>query len=265
MPLFSSMLRDFEDDPFYTGPREQMRQMEQMMGSFMNPFESLFGDMGMGFPSLMAPEETHNHSRRNPDTEHGLMPFGFGRDLMFPNMRNMFADFERMAGDPNCHSFSSSSVYTYSTGEDGRPKIYQASSSTRTAPGGVKETRKTVTDSEQGLKKMAIGHHINERAHIVERTQYNNNEQEESEELINLGEAEVPGFNQEWQARTRRVAGPAALEQNAYRHRRHNHDSELKSLPAPPRKRDMSDRGEKTHRKGDKHKQPKLKSKHDYA
>jgi len=44
-----------------------------------------------------------------------------------------------MSNNPNCHSFTSSSVMTYTTDETGRPQIYQASSSTRTAPGGVSE------------------------------------------------------------------------------------------------------------------------------
>ena len=45
---------------------------------------------------------------------------------------------------------------------DGRnpPKYYEASSSTKQGPGGVKETQKSVRDSESGVHKMAIGHHV---------------------------------------------------------------------------------------------------------
>lgn len=42
-----------------------------------------------------------------------------------------------MGNDPSSHSFMSHSVMTYTTDETGRPQVYQASSSTRTAPGGV--------------------------------------------------------------------------------------------------------------------------------
>lgn len=49
-----------------------------------------------------------------------------------------------MVNDPNCHSYSSSSVVSYSMGEDGSPKVYQASSSTRTAPGGVSAISKMI-------------------------------------------------------------------------------------------------------------------------
>jgi len=66
-------------------------------------------------------------------------------------------------------------------------QVYQASSSTRSAPGGVKETKKSVVDTRTGTKKMAIGHHIGERAHIMEREQNTNTgEIEGRDNLINL-------------------------------------------------------------------------------
>ena len=91
--------------------------------------------------------------------------------------------------DPNCHSFSSSTVMTMSNGPDGRPQVYQATQSTRTAPGGIKETKKSVSDSRTGTKKLAIGHHIGERAHVIEREQnVNDGQLEERQEFINLEE-----------------------------------------------------------------------------
>lgn len=76
-----------------------------------------------------------------------------------------------------------------SQGPDGRPQVYQATSSTKTGPGGIRETQKTVQDSRSGLKKMAIGHHIGERAHIIEREQnVRSGQQEERQDFINLEE-----------------------------------------------------------------------------
>lgn len=96
---------------------------------------------------------------------------------------------DNLATNGNCHSFTSSSVMTMASGADGRPQVYQETMSTRTAPGGVKETKKTVCDTRTGTKKMAIGHHIGDRAHIREREQnIHNGEQEEHEEFINLDE-----------------------------------------------------------------------------
>jgi len=79
-----------------------------------------------------------------------------------------------------------------SLGPDGRPQVYQATSSTRTAPGGIKETKKTVSDSRSGTRKMAIGHHIGERAHIVERKQnLQTGQREEHVELVNLSDGQI--------------------------------------------------------------------------
>lgn len=94
-----------------------------------------------------------------------------------------------MSQNPNCHSFTSSSIMTMTTSPDGRPQVYQESMSTRSGPGGVRETKKSVSDSRSGTRKLAIGHHIGDRAHIVEREQnVHSGDQEEHQEFINLEE-----------------------------------------------------------------------------
>jgi len=42
-----------------------------------------------------------------------------------------------MSTDPNSHSYMQSSVMSYSNTGQGAPKVYQATSATRQAPGGV--------------------------------------------------------------------------------------------------------------------------------
>lgn len=42
-----------------------------------------------------------------------------------------------MANDPNTYSYSSSSVMSYSNDGTGEPKYFQATKSTKRAPGGV--------------------------------------------------------------------------------------------------------------------------------
>lgn len=98
-----------------------------------------------------------------------------------------------MAQSGNCHSFTSKSVMTFAG--NGQPQVYQATMSTRTAPGGVKETKTTVCDSRTGTKKMAIEHHIGDRAHILEREHnLHSGEQEERQEFINLDEGFLHKF-----------------------------------------------------------------------
>ncbi|XP_015521750.1 myeloid leukemia factor isoform X2 [Neodiprion pinetum] len=232
MSLFGSLMGDFEEDPIIGTHMRSMRHMNNMMNSlFSDPFGM------MGGP---APLTGSNHHRVNSrHNEMQMMPFGFPPMPAF-NMNRVFADYGNMGpNNGNCHSFMSSSVMTMTSGPDGRPQVYQASSSTRTAPGGVKETKKTVCDSRTGTKKMAIGHHIGERAHIYEREQnVHNGDEEERQEYINLEEEEAEDFNQEWETRTKHAVGavdhhthgPAGYAVSRHRNRREH--SPL-ALPAP--------------------------------
>ena len=113
---------------------------------------------------------------------------------------------------PSNASFTSTSFVSMTSGPDGRPQVYQASSSTKHGPNGIVETKKTFQDSRTGIKKMAIGHHIGERGHIVER-EHNLREgtEEQREDFINLDEEEAEDFNREFmsKANQRHSAGPS--------------------------------------------------------
>lgn len=89
---------------------------------------------------------------------------------MFGMMNDMIGNMEHMTAGGNCQTFSSSTVISYSNTGDGAPKVYQETSEMRSAPGGIRETRRTVRDSDSGLEQMSIGHHIRDRAHILQRS-----------------------------------------------------------------------------------------------
>nr|CAD7569416.1 unnamed protein product [Timema californicum] len=217
-----SLFGDFDDDPFFGSQMRTMHQMNSMMNSM---FPDPFGFMGgMGPPALGGPLM----GAIAPSPRHDLMPFGFPNMNM--SMGRLFPRFDHMGNNPNVHSFSSSSVMTMTNGPDGQPQVYQASSSTRTAPGGVKETKKTVCDSRSGTKKMAIGHHIGERAHILEREQnLRSGDREERQELINLDDDETEDFNREFEKKTRQALGAITYPSRHGTHRRHQD-----ALPALP-------------------------------
>ncbi|KAL7303104.1 hypothetical protein TKK_0004317 [Trichogramma kaykai] len=243
-----SPLGDLEDDPIYGAHMQSMQTMQQMNNMMNSILQNPFGMMGMGAmggmggmgamgamgaPALM---DVRPQSAMHPMQ---MSPFGFplmaSIGQMFSNMDNMGAMVQSNMGNmgnPNCHSFTSSSVMTMTSGSDGRPQIYQESTSTRVAPGGVKETKKTVSDSRTGIKKMAIGHHIGERAHILERERnYHSGEQEERQEFINLEEEEAETFNHEWQQKAKQTMGAiggAPYRQNLYR----PHQNEQLALPS---------------------------------
>jgi len=62
-----------------------------------------------------------------------------------------------MQNDPNAAVYSSSSVMTYSNTGDGQPKVYQASSQIRQAPGGVKETCQMIREEIVNLENLDDG------------------------------------------------------------------------------------------------------------
>lgn len=51
------------------------------------------------------------------------------------------------------------------------------------------ETRRTERDSESGVDKIAVGHHIRERGHVIERKRNNRTgEMNENKDYINIDE-----------------------------------------------------------------------------
>ncbi|KAL4700529.1 hypothetical protein H8959_014533 [Pygathrix nigripes] len=119
----------------------------------------------------------------------GMLGMSGGFMDMFGMMNDMIGNMEHMTAGGNCQTFSSSTVISYSNTGDGAPKVYQETSEMRSAPGGIRETRRTVRDSDSGLEQMSIGHHIRDRAHILQRSRnHRTGDQEERQDYINLDE-----------------------------------------------------------------------------
>lgn len=78
---------------------------------------------------------------------------------------------------------------------------------------------------------MAIGHHIGERSHIIEREQSGGGDLEEKQEFINLEEEEAEQFDQEFRRRTQHMHGGNSLDYRP-RHRREN--STYSRVPGVP-------------------------------
>ncbi|KRF79426.1 myeloid leukemia factor isoform X4 [Drosophila virilis] len=209
MSLFGALMGDFDDDLGFmnnhmnhhmNAMNMQMRSMNRLMNSFMpDPF------------NMLGPSPFDPGFQQGALMERGqqsMAPMGGGL-FGFPAMPGFNRLINADIGANNGASFCQSTVMTMSSGPDGRPQIYQASTSTKTGPGGVRETRKTVQDSRSGLKKMAIGHHIGERAHIIEKEQdLRSGQLEERQEFINLDEEEAEQFDREFTTRATRGIMP---------------------------------------------------------
>lgn len=186
----NSMLNGMMMDPFMSPQQQQQqRHHRQQMG---------------GNPNSQHQQQLQ--LRSNPFDPFAMSPFGDHRQAppnnpfalmhhMMGNMDGIFRNFDHMGpannniinADPSSQVFSSSSVITYSSGDgSGRPKVFQQSKQMRQGPGGVKETREMVRDSEKGIEQMAIGHHIGEKSHVIERKKYRDGQMEEVVNLENL-------------------------------------------------------------------------------
>lgn len=75
-------------------------------------------------------------------------------------------------------------------GADGRLNYYESTDSVRKA-GNVKEVRKSVRDTSKGVEKMSIGHHIGDRAHIIEKRRDKKGNIVENQEFVGLKEGEI--------------------------------------------------------------------------
>ncbi|CAI5775778.1 Uncharacterized protein PODLI_1B009383 [Podarcis lilfordi] len=230
--MFGGWSRIFEEDPFFRDPFAAHN--DHMRRFFSEPFGR------DPFLSIKDGGEGALHQRGRPDSQvalrdnHKNMDFRdhfSAMDRMMSNMRNsmmeLHRNFDKMALDPNGHSFSSSSVMTYSKKGDEPPKVFQASAQTRVAPGGIKETRKALKDSESGLEKMSIGHHIQDRAHVVQKAKNNKTGDEElNQEFVNLDEDEAHAFDEQWQKEILKYR-PSGIRNgiDAPRHRNSHHIS----------------------------------------
>uniref|UniRef100_A0A8C9K9J4 Myeloid leukemia factor 1 n=1 Tax=Panthera tigris altaica TaxID=74533 RepID=A0A8C9K9J4_PANTA len=64
----------------------------------------------------------------------------------------------------------------------------------------IKETRRALRDSDSGLEKMAVGHHLHDRAHVIKKSKNNKTGDEEvNQEFINMNESDAHAFDDEWQ------------------------------------------------------------------
>ncbi|KAL2084906.1 hypothetical protein ACEWY4_020424 [Coilia grayii] len=220
-------LGDAEETPFMMDPFSAHRQQ---MRTLFDPF---------GFEAYPLATQMHHPRRPLQPQATALAPFGMmgmggGFMDMFDMMGGMMENMERMSGSPNCQTFSSSTVISYSSSDNGAPKVYQQTSEVRTAPGGIRETLQSMRDSESGLERMAIGHHIGERAHVMERARNRRTgDREERQDFINLDESEAAAFDEEFRRGVGRYAPPGVRSIDYGRDRRAGAGQQL-ALTAHP-------------------------------
>uniref|UniRef100_A0A8C6IR49 Uncharacterized protein n=1 Tax=Melopsittacus undulatus TaxID=13146 RepID=A0A8C6IR49_MELUD len=194
----------FAMDPFAIH-RQHMNRM--LSGSF--GFGPLLGITDGTTPGARQPGRRMQAGAVSP---FGMLGMAGGFIDMFGMMNDMIGNMEHMTSGANCQTFTSSTVISYSNLGDG-PKVYQETSEMRSAPGGIRETRRTVRDSDSGLEQMSIGHHIRERAHIMQRSRnHRTGDQEERQDYINMDESDAAAFDDEWRRETSRFRAQRGLD-----------------------------------------------------
>ncbi|KAJ8280347.1 hypothetical protein GJAV_G00053470 [Gymnothorax javanicus] len=242
--MFNSLLREFDEDPFFSDPfRAHNEHMRHMMRSFSEPF-------GWDPTPRLKDGRGRRPSQEEPSSSLALRQDPMGMDLfrspfdmmdnmmagMRSRMENLHRNMGSLAADTSAHSFSSSSVMTYSKTGDEPPKVFQASSQTRRAPGGIKETRRALKDSESGVQKMAIGHHINDKGHVIERKHNTRTgEKELNQNFENMDETEAQAFDEEWQRGVSRFCMPDSMSRLEGRRPRAVHRAAIAAPPEPQR------------------------------
>ncbi|TNN38574.1 Myeloid leukemia factor 1 [Liparis tanakae] len=172
--MFNSNRREFDEDPFFSDPFQAHREhMRQMMRSFSEPYggapivPSITDGRNCGL------DLSENRRGENRDASRSLMPFGSieGTEMT----RNPFSVFDNMMSSR-------------------RNRMHEMHKNF------IKETQQAVKDSETGLEKMSIAHHIQDRGHVVEK-KYNKKtgEKELSQDFNNMDESEAQSFDDEWQ------------------------------------------------------------------
>ncbi|KAL8625030.1 hypothetical protein ACOMHN_012039 [Nucella lapillus] len=196
----------FGSDPFFEGHEKHMRDMERF---FRDPFAAFRQRMGVQDSSDNRRDDRARR-RGGDEPRQDLAPrgfFDFGGFDMFRNMEGFMEDLhknvEKTGSDPNGHMMSHSSFASYSKMNRSEPKVFQASTSSWRAPGDVRETRKTLRDSETGQEKMAIGRYIGDKGHVIQRQRNHGSSVEENQNFINIEEDEAGEFDREWKEQTR--------------------------------------------------------------
>ncbi|KAL4647634.1 myeloid leukemia factor 1 isoform X1 [Arapaima gigas] len=206
-----SLFREFDEDPFFSDPfKAHAHWVRKMMRSFSEPFDRDFlPRLTNGQDRALTDCNVNDNVVLSQDHKDSAFEWHCRISDMVSDMRRnveeMQKSFDNLSADPNVHFFKSSSMITYSKVGNEAPKVFHAASQMRGAPGGIKETRRAMKDSESGVEKFAIGHHINDRGHIVEQKRNRRTgEREMLQDFQNMDESEAQSFEHEWQQRIHR-------------------------------------------------------------
>jgi len=183
--MMNSMLRNMMG-----GAAPMLPDPFEMLGGMASPF-GMAGMAPMMPPMPPFPRHGHNStSHHHTHTTAGM-----------PGQVQSYSSYNSSDPFNGGRSFSSysSSFVSMTNGFNGRPHVYEATSSSYVAPDGVRETKQSVRDSRTGRAEMAVGHHIRERSHVVKKSRNVETGQiDHEEDFVNVEEDQVHDFERDW-------------------------------------------------------------------
>lgn len=54
-------------------------------------------------------------------------------------------------------------------------------------------------DSDDGLEKVAVGHHLHNQAYVIKKSKNKTGDEEVNQEFISINESDAHDFDDEWQ------------------------------------------------------------------
>lgn len=215
------MFREMEDDPFFSDPfHSHQENLRQLMSSFPVQLDQ---DLLVNSPGGKHHHHRHHHhahecpkpkcpkeAPKQPNEGNcSVDPFNQMMEQMRRDMLEMQRNIKHGPCSTDDHTLNTSTVMSYAKVGNEPPKVFQASTHVHRVPGGIRETRRAVKDSETGIEKLSIGHHIKDRAHVIQKCKNQRTGDEEvDQEFINLHEDDVQIFDQEWQEKVSKYLPP---------------------------------------------------------
>lgn len=198
----------FRRDPFFTQDANlgvELDRVDNYMKDYWHPLDGTPSRCPM-MPQYVPPLNNHNDRmvRYNYELDHIPLGKPQSHGQMFHKMRDMFDEAQRSAVEaPKVHSYRSSKVMSYTSDGVREPKKYEAFTETSQAPGGVKQTYKRERNSVTGKDRVQAGRYINDRGHVVEKTEdlRNTRDVHVNHDYINMDEGESQQFSNDWDRR----------------------------------------------------------------
>lgn len=200
----------FRQDPFFTTDSNfttELDRIDNYMPGYWHPYDAT--PRSPMLPPYNPPINNERDKMVVFRNELDQVPLGrpHAHGDMFRNVEDIYTDAQRSSTKPSkVHSYRSSKISTYTSDGVHAPKKYVAFTETTQAPNGVQQTLKRERNSVTGKDRMQAGRYIDDRGHVVEKTEdLNSRDVKVNHDYFNMDQYESDKFNNEWEEKVPRT------------------------------------------------------------